>query len=100
MEYLTSLDVVPVITAMRQQAEAIRQAELEKTLRRLPDLSPSDRQRLEALTQALVNKLLHAPITRLRSEAGSPQSAEIAAAARVLFDLENQHSSHYGMRDS
>jgi glutamyl-tRNA reductase len=91
MEYLASLDVVPVIAAMRQQAETIRQAELEKTLRHLPELSPSDRQRLEALTQALVKKLLHAPITRLRSEAGTPQSAEIAAAARALFDLENQH---------
>jgi glutamyl-tRNA reductase len=88
MEWLAGLDILPVIAAMRLQAESIRQAELEKTLRRLPDLDPVERRRLEALTLALVKKLLHAPISRLRAEAGTPQSAEIAAAARSLFDLE------------
>jgi glutamyl-tRNA reductase len=87
-EYLLSLEVLPVIAAMRQQAESIRQAELEKTLRRMPELSVEDRRRLEALTEALVKKLLHAPITRLRTEAGSSQSAQYAAAARALFSLE------------
>jgi glutamyl-tRNA reductase len=91
MDYLASLDVLPLIAAMRLQAEAIRQAELEKTLRRLPDLDATERQRLEALTQALVKKLLHAPITRLRAGAGSPDSAEIAAAARTLFNLDLSH---------
>jgi glutamyl-tRNA reductase len=74
---------------MRQQAEAIRQAELEKTLRRLPNLTDAERKRLEALTEALVKKLLHAPITRLRAEAGTPMAAEYAEAARNLFGLEN-----------
>lgn len=95
MDYLATLDVLPVIAAMRQQAEAIRVRELEKTLRRLPDLGPSERKRLDALTQALVKKILHAPITRLRTEAGSPQSAEYAEAARALFDLETPNGSSH-----
>ena len=88
MNYLNALDVIPLISEMRQQAEAIRQAELAKTLRRMAHLTPEERERLEALTQALVKKILHAPITRLRAEAGSPMSATYAAAARTLFDLE------------
>ncbi len=39
MEFLSSLNMLPLIADLRQQAEAIRSAELEKTLRRLPDLT-------------------------------------------------------------
>lgn len=88
MDYLASLDVFPVIAALRQQAEDIRLAELEKTLRRMPGLSPAERQRLEALTQALVKKLLHKPIHTLRDQAGQPSSAEYTAAARQLFGID------------
>lgn len=86
--YLSALEIYPIISAMRQQAELIRQSELEKTLRRMPNLSEFERQRLEALTQALVKKLLHTPITRLRASAGTTQSVEYSSAARALFDLD------------
>lgn len=88
-EYLHSLSVVPVIAAMYRRAERLRQTELEKTLRAMPDLPPEDRRRLESLTGALVKKLLHAPAARLRAEAGSPQAVHYAAAARALFDLDD-----------
>jgi glutamyl-tRNA reductase len=88
MEYMASLDVLPVIAALREQAEGIRQSELEKTLRRIPELSPEGRARLEAMTEAMIKKLLHAPISRLRSEAGTPEAARYASAARALFALE------------
>ena len=50
-----------MITDIRQQAETIRQTELEKTLRRLPDLTDAERIRIEAMTQALVKKILDIP---------------------------------------
>ena len=88
MRYFRSLDVIPLIVEMWQRAEAIREAELEKTLRRMPNLTPGERKRLEAMTMALVKKLLHAPTTRLRAEAGTPRAADIAEATRNLFGLE------------
>jgi glutamyl-tRNA reductase len=72
---------------MRQQAEAIRQAELNKTLRRLPDLDEAGRARIEALTQALVKKLLDTPTNRLRAQANTPSAPEYADVARTLFGL-------------
>jgi glutamyl-tRNA reductase len=90
LDYLRTLDVVPLIAELNQQFEQIRKVELEKTLKRLPDLGPEGVARLEALTQAMVKKMLHQPITRLRSEAGSPQGALYAATARNLFGLESQ----------
>jgi glutamyl-tRNA reductase len=92
-QYLQLLDVFPLIAEMHQRAEAIRMMELEKTLRRLPSLGEAERNHLAAMSQALVNKLLHAPITRLKSAAGGPEAAVYAAAARELFALEEIHST-------
>ena len=86
-DFLTSLDMLPLITNLRKQAESIREAELSKTLRRLPDLEDRDRKRIEAMTQALVKKLVDAPIRRLRAEAGNGHAPEYATVTRALFDL-------------
>jgi glutamyl-tRNA reductase len=88
-EYWRSLDMLPLIADIRQNAEAIRQTELEKTLRRLPDLTEAERTHIEAMTQALVKKILHAPTDRLRVEAANPKASEFAAVARTLFNLSN-----------
>lgn len=86
-EYMKSLEMIPIIANMRQQAELIRQGVLEKTFRRLPDLTETERDRIESMTQALVKKILHAPTHRLRAEAASPSASEYAAVARTLFNL-------------
>jgi glutamyl-tRNA reductase len=89
--YLKSLEMLPIIADIHQQAEAIRTAELEKTLRRMPDLTDAERERIEALTQALVRKLLDHPTRRLRVEATTHRAPEYAALARVLFNLSGDH---------
>jgi glutamyl-tRNA reductase len=89
--YLKSLEMLPIIADIHQQAEAIRAAELEKTLRRMPDLTDGERERIEALTQALVQKLLHHPTRHLRAEAGSHRAPEYAALVRKLFNLSDEY---------
>jgi glutamyl-tRNA reductase len=91
MAYFNSLDMLPLIAEMRQQAEAIRQIELNKTLRRLPNLKEAERARIEALTQALVKKLLDAPTNRLRAQANTPNAPEYANVTRTLFGLSTEH---------
>ena len=86
-DFLSSLDMLPLIASLSKQAENIRQAELEKTLRRLPELDARDRKRIEALTQALVKKLINTPIRRLRAEASNGHAPEYATVTRALFDL-------------
>jgi glutamyl-tRNA reductase len=89
-EYIESLEMIPIIADIRQQAESIRQEMLEKTLRRLPDLTHAERARIEAMTQALVKKILQAPTQRLRAEASCPHAPEYAAVARTLFGLQKE----------
>jgi glutamyl-tRNA reductase len=86
--FLNSLHLLPLIKDLRRHAEQIRQAELEKTLRKLPELSDAEKKRIEALTEALVNKLLHQPVSRLRAEAQLPCSNQYALVTRSLFGLE------------
>jgi len=85
--YLKSMEMLPIISDIHQQAESIRTAELEKSLRRMPNLTDAERERIEALTQSLVKKLLHHPTRRLRAEAASHRAPEYAALARMLFNL-------------
>ena len=89
-EYIQSLEMTPIIADIRQQAEAIRQQMLEKTFRHLPDLTNAERTRIEAMTQAMVKKILQAPTHRLRAEAACPHAPEYAAVARTLFGLQTE----------
>ena len=88
MDYIATLDVIPIIIKMRQQADAIRLAELEKTIRSIPDLHPETQQRIDALTRSIVNKILHSPTARLREEANGPNAVDYADIARGLFGFD------------
>jgi len=70
------VEVIPTIVSLRERLEAIRTGEVKRTLARLPAATPETREAIEAMSTAIVNKILHAPITKLResSRAGSPRS--------------------------
>ncbi len=86
--WLRSLEVVPTVASLRAQAEALRRAELERTLART-SMSAADRERVEAMTSALVKKLLHAPIRRLKEPGRGQRYVE---ATRALFALDQNEN--------
>jgi glutamyl-tRNA reductase len=86
--WLAALGAVPTIRDLRDRAEAIRSAELERALPRL-QLDDTQRAGVEALTRAVVNKLLHAPLARLREHADREQGFATLEAARALFGLDD-----------
>ena len=87
-EALTSArEVAPVVTALRQQVEGVRLAELDRFAARLEGLEPAQRDAVEALTKGIVAKLLHSPTVRLKDAAGSGRGDRLAESVRELFDL-------------
>src|SRR5437870_1120889 len=66
LDWWRSLDAVPVIAALRERADAIRRKEVERTLARLSGLDEESRQRIEAMTAAIVKKMPDRPIARLK----------------------------------
>jgi len=77
----------PLVAALRAKAEGIRSAELDRFQAKLADLTPAQREAVEALTHGIVNKLLHDPSVRLKEDAGSPRGERYSSAVRELFDL-------------
>lgn len=86
--WYASLAVVPTIRDLRDRAESVRRAELEKAMRRLEHLPAEDREAVEQMTRALLNKLLHAPTVRLREAAGNGRGVTAIDTVRYLFELD------------
>lgn len=70
------------VAALRQRAEEIRRSELQRTLSRVGELPREQAEALEALTRAIVNKLLHEPTRWMRTH-----PAQADAALREVFGI-------------
>jgi len=86
--WLTALAAVPTIRALLSRAEQIRRGELERALSGLT-LDERTSAAVEALTRGIVNKLLHAPLSRLREELEGEAGLAHLEAARALFALDD-----------
>jgi glutamyl-tRNA reductase len=87
---------VPVLAQLRQHAEAIARAEVERTLASLGDgLTDKQRKSIEAMGRAIINKLLHEPTARLRAVGPEREGNRLAGAAAELFGLDDT-STHAG----
>lgn len=84
------LKAAPAITSLRERAESIRQGELARLDGQWDGLSEADRERVEALTKGIVNKLLHEPTVRVRAaaEEGDGEALRHLESLRHLFGLE------------
>lgn len=83
----TALQAAPLVVAMRDRAEQVRAAEMERHAARLADLTPEQHEAVDVLTRSLLAKLLHEPSVRLKDQAGTPRGERNAAAVADLFDL-------------
>jgi len=94
IRWMGSLDRVPTITALRDHFEEIRRREIEKSLGGgLKDLSAVQRAALDDLTTAMINKLLHAPISQLKknpNDGDDDDTTLYVAALKRLFGLEGK----------
>lgn len=88
MRWYQSRAAAPVIAELKRKAEEIRFQEVERLFARLPELDARQRDTIVAASISIINKLLHAPVTRLReSAADADQPALRADADRALIDF-------------
>jgi glutamyl-tRNA reductase len=90
MSWYRSLDVVPTIVDIRKQAHTVREAELERALRRLKAVSDHDQEIIQMMTERIVNKLLHHPTVCLKKHAGCSDGYQYAEVARDLFGVDGK----------
>ncbi len=86
--WLSTLDAVPTIAALRERGEEVVQQVLRENEGRWESLSEADRDRVELMTRAVVNRLLHEPTTRLKRPADEDAAYVHLQALRELFGLD------------
>ncbi len=81
------LSAAPAVRALRERAEQIRRAELDRAARRWGDLSAADAARLDVVTRSIVQKLLHEPTVRVTDAARRGDGIRQIETLLDLFDL-------------
>ncbi len=84
-------EVAPTVTALRQRAADVVEAELLRLDNRLPGLESAHRDEVANTVRRVVDKLLHAPTVRVKQLASAPGGDSYAEALRELFELD-QHA--------
>lgn len=87
---LQTLDVVPTIVSLQDHLETIRQAEIDRVRGRLGPLSPEQELAVEALSRGIINKIMHTPISTLKTAARDPESTTVVELVRRLFNLQDK----------
>lgn len=88
LTWTKTLEIRPTIRQLREEFEVIRQAELERTMKVFGDnLTDKQKKSLEAMSQAIVNKILHKPTLYLKQLADNPELDTSIDAMRRMFGL-------------
>ena len=82
------LESVPTIVSLRNKADDIVKAEIEKASGWMNDLKKEDQEKIEILINSIVNKVLHSPVSVMKEESSEFNSRDIVAAVRRLFRLD------------
>ncbi len=80
-------EVDPYIAALRERIEGIRVGELDRFANRLGTLESGQRESVDALTKAIIAKVMHDPTMKLKESAGTSQGDQLATSVAELFDL-------------
>mgnify|MGYP000716080092 CR=1 FL=1 len=83
----SAVEVDPVLGSLHRWADTIRHDEIERFDKHLGDLTPEQAEAIDALTKAVVKKLLHPPSSRLKDASGSRRGDRLVESVRELFDL-------------
>jgi glutamyl-tRNA reductase len=88
-----TLDVVPTIVSLQDHLETIRQAEIDRVRGRLGHMTPEQEIAVEALTRGIINKVMHTPITTLKTAARESEATTVVDVVRRLFNLHDKKES-------
>jgi glutamyl-tRNA reductase len=87
---IQSREVVPTIVSLQDHLETIRQAEIDRSRGRLGKLTAEQELALDALTRGIVNKIMHTPISTLKTAARESEATTVVDVVRRLFNLQGK----------
>jgi hypothetical protein len=88
-----SLRYVPAIAALQKKYEAVRESEMAKAQKKaLKDLGDKERQAVDVVTKGIINKLLHGPMSYLRSDDNDGTKASVQQIEQIFMLGESEGS--------
>ena len=84
-----SVELTPTIVAFRERVRGVLRAEFDRAWPKL-NVPETERKKLEAMCEAMANKLLHQPLTELKQSQSSHDGPALVEAVQRLFRLEDQ----------
>ncbi|MBI5213069.1 MAG: glutamyl-tRNA reductase [Nitrospirae bacterium] len=85
LKWMSSLDSVPTIVALRQKAEEVKNEEFEKFKNKFPELDDEKIKAVEYLATAIINKLIHPPTVALKED--TEDRDELIAMIKKLYGI-------------
>lgn len=92
-DWVETLGVVPIISALRSKAVSIQADTMDSIERKLPDLTERERKILRKHTKSIVNQILRDPIMRAKELAAEPDAEQSLALFTEIFALEEEIAS-------
>lgn len=93
MARLQTLDVVPTIVSLQDHLETIRQAEIDRVRGRLGKLTPEQEMAIETMSRGIINKIMHTPITTLKTAARNKEATTVVDVVRRIFNLRDSRKA-------
>lgn len=87
--WIGNMALGPTISDLRQKADEIRKAEMEKSLSHL-DLSDKQIKAVDKMTSSIINKIMHNPILHLKEDCHQDTKQLKLDMIRQFFDLDSQ----------
>ncbi|HAM51094.1 MAG TPA: glutamyl-tRNA reductase [Nitrospiraceae bacterium] len=87
-KWMSSLDSVPTVVALRNKAEAIKREEMERLLNKFPELGEKERKAIEYMASAITKKLIHPPTVALKENAEDREM--LIATIRKLYGINGE----------
>jgi len=104
LHWMTTRSVGPLIASLQAHGRNVVDAEVKRALKRLGNLSDEQRAVVDRLGHAIVQKLLHRPISKLRKANGEGvgqfDGPALAEALSTLFELDASDPERPGAEDA
>jgi glutamyl-tRNA reductase len=88
LKWQSTLDSVPTILALRGKADEIKQEELERLLHKIQGLGIKEKEAIEYMATAIVNKLIHPPTAALKEDSENKET--LVAMIRKLYGIDEE----------
>ncbi|GGH89073.1 glutamyl-tRNA reductase [Pullulanibacillus pueri] len=99
-EWLQTLGVVPVITALRKKALAIQTETMKSIERKMPNLTDRERKVISKHTKSIINQLLRDPIAKAKEFSGEPNGRKKLETFIGIFGIEDEVKAEQDIQHS